>query len=107
LQIRSRNEDPAYTIMRKAIAKRKYHLLQYDAYEVKVYMKGTGELNKAPFFLKKRIEKEGGIKLNEAYTTEAVTEVKFRQPNTIEERSEEHTSELQSRENLVCRLLLE
>src|SRR5690606_26830771 len=26
---------------------------------------------------------------------------------TAEERSEEHTSELQSRENLVCRLLLE
>src|SRR5690606_41519994 len=26
---------------------------------------------------------------------------------TLEERSEEHTSELQSRENLVCRLLLE
>src|SRR5207302_9467883 len=26
---------------------------------------------------------------------------------TIEHRSEEHTSELQSRENLVCRLLLE
>src|SRR5690606_40246534 len=25
----------------------------------------------------------------------------------VEERSEEHTSELQSRENLVCRLLLE
>src|SRR5690606_39651817 len=25
----------------------------------------------------------------------------------LEERSEEHTSELQSRENLVCRLLLE
>src|SRR5690606_32355206 len=27
--------------------------------------------------------------------------------NETEERSEEHTSELQSRENLVCRLLLE
>src|SRR5207302_9353748 len=26
---------------------------------------------------------------------------------TVQERSEEHTSELQSRENLVCRLLLE
>src|SRR5690606_41715318 len=25
--------------------------------------------------------------------------------NTVEQRSEEHTSELQSRENLVCRLL--
>src|SRR5690606_40419013 len=28
-------------------------------------------------------------------------------PETREHRSEEHTSELQSRENLVCRLLLE
>src|SRR5690606_41723075 len=28
-------------------------------------------------------------------------------PRPIRERSEEHTSELQSRENLVCRLLLE
>src|SRR5690606_41971276 len=28
-------------------------------------------------------------------------------PNTLDTRSEEHTSELQSRENLVCRLLLE
>src|SRR5690606_41924131 len=28
-------------------------------------------------------------------------------PRMVEDRSEEHTSELQSRENLVCRLLLE
>src|SRR5690606_41484397 len=28
-------------------------------------------------------------------------------PMRVEQRSEEHTSELQSRENLVCRLLLE
>src|SRR3712207_8420328 len=30
-----------------------------------------------------------------------------RKPNTVEERSEEYTSELQSRQYLVCRLLLE
>src|SRR5690606_40030812 len=30
-----------------------------------------------------------------------------RVPNKVVKRSEEHTSELQSRENLVCRLLLE
>src|SRR5207302_6305095 len=30
-----------------------------------------------------------------------------RRPNARSARSEEHTSELQSRENLVCRLLLE
>src|SRR5690606_41274057 len=30
-----------------------------------------------------------------------------REVGAVEQRSEEHTSELQSRENLVCRLLLE
>src|SRR5690606_39528886 len=33
--------------------------------------------------------------------------VKYRPPSRSKLRSEEHTSELQSRENLVCRLLLE
>lgn len=86
LEIKSDEEDPAYTIMRKAIAKRKFHLLQYDAYEATVYMKGTGILEKAPFFLKNKIEEEGGVKLNEAYTLESVSEIKFTQPNTVEER---------------------
>ncbi len=86
VNVKSKQEDPAYTIMRKAISKRKYHLLQYDAYSVTVYTKGTGELNKAPFFLRKKIEEEGGVKLNEAYTTESVSELTFKQPNTIEEK---------------------
>src|SRR5690606_41564395 len=34
-------------------------------------------------------------------------EVRARLEKAVESRSEEHTSELQSRENLVCRLLLE
>src|SRR5690606_40392890 len=37
---------------------------------------------------------------------EAVTDAE-RRHTEVEDRSEEHTSELQSRENLVCRLLLE
>src|SRR5690606_39574808 len=35
------------------------------------------------------------------------TQVDFNSPQVLCLRSEEHTSELQSRENLVCRLLLE
>src|SRR5690606_40338938 len=42
-------------------------------------------------------------KAPDATTTEAAAV----EVNEIETRSEEHTSELQSRENLVCRLLLE
>src|SRR5690606_39972562 len=37
----------------------------------------------------------------------AQARIVLREASRIEERSEEHTSELQSLENLVCRLLLE
>src|SRR5690606_40496416 len=38
---------------------------------------------------------------------EVVAEAGSNNPEVVQARSEEHTSELQSRENLVCRLLLE
>ena len=82
---KDKNKDPAYAIMRKAIAKRKYHLLQYDSYEMKVYIKGTGELTKAPFFLRQKLKKEG-VKLNEAYTLESVSLIKYRQVNKVDEK---------------------
>ena len=43
-------EDPAYTIMRKAIAKASFHRQQLDSYTAKVYMKGSGRLKNSPFF---------------------------------------------------------
>lgn len=85
VEVNRKAEDPAYTIIRKAIAKKKYHLLQYDSYEVKVYMKGTGELKKAPFFLKNKL-KEEGVEIDEAYTTESVSEIHFEQPDNLEEK---------------------
>ncbi|MFN3803308.1 DUF5686 family protein, partial [Belliella pelovolcani] len=83
--INSKAEDPALTVMRKAISKAKYHRLQVEEYSMMVYLKGTGQLTNAPFFVKKELEKEG-LKLNEAYTTESVSEITFKQPNTVEER---------------------
>ena len=85
LEVKGKAEDPAYTIMRKAIAKRDFHRLQYNSYDVKVYMKGTGMLTKAPFFLKNKL-KEEGVKVNETYTTESVSEIHFEQPNKVEEK---------------------
>ena len=51
------DEDPAYTIMRKAIAKSRFHTQQLDRYTARVYIKGSGKLKDAPFFLRKRLEK--------------------------------------------------
>lgn len=83
--ITSNNEDPAYTIMRKAIAKASYHLQQLDSYSSQVYMKGTGKLVDYPWLAKKMIEKEG-IKKNQAFVVESVSEIKYTRPNKFEER---------------------
>lgn len=85
VEVKSKAEDPAYTIMRKAIAKKKFHRMQYNSYQVKVYIKGTGMLEKAPFFLKNKL-KEEGVKLDEAYTSEKVSEIRFTQPDKVEEK---------------------
>ena len=49
----SDKEDPAYTIMRKAIAKSDYHRQQLDSYSATVYIKGSGRLLDSPFFCEK------------------------------------------------------
>src|SRR5690606_40815864 len=64
-----------------------------------------------------RLEAHGGTPLSPTLHTLAPTLLSFEDQTAIvlitdgapncNDRSEEHTSELQSRENLVCRLLLE
>lgn len=78
-------EDPAYTIMRKAIAKAKYHLLQNDSYSADVYMKGTGKIDKVPWILRRTLEKEG-IDTSQVFTSESVSEISFERPNTFKEK---------------------
>lgn len=85
VEVKAGAEDPALTIMRKAISKSTYHRLQLQRYAMTVYLKGTGQLTDAPFFLKKKLAKEG-LKLNEAYTSEAVSRITFTLPNKVEEK---------------------
>ncbi|MAN87131.1 MAG: membrane receptor RagA [Algoriphagus sp.] len=85
VEVKAGAEDPALTIMRKAIAKAKYHRLQLQKYSMMVYLKGTGQLTDAPFFLRKSLEKDG-LNLNEAYTSESVSKITFTQPDKVEEK---------------------
>ncbi len=78
-------EDPAYTIMRKAIAKSKYHTQQIDSSSAKVYIKGSGRVIDVPFFLRNKL-KEEGIDSTTAFIQESVSIVKYKRPNTYEER---------------------
>lgn len=84
VEIRAGKEDPAYTIMRKAIAKAKFHQQQLDSYEAEVYIKGSGRLIDSPFFLRKAMAKEG-VDSTTAFVTESITKVKYTRPNVYEE----------------------
>ncbi len=78
-------EDPAYTIMRKAIAKANYHRQQLDTYSARVYIKGVGQLKDYPWLAKKALEKEG-IEKDRVFISESVSEIKYTRPNTFEEK---------------------
>ncbi|MBS1486155.1 MAG: carboxypeptidase-like regulatory domain-containing protein [Bacteroidetes bacterium] len=78
-------EDPAYTIMRKAIAKAKFHTQQLDSYTAKVYIKGKGKLRDYPWLAKKMLEKEG-ITKDRLFITESVNEIKYTRPNKYEQK---------------------
>lgn len=83
--VRAGKEDPAYTIMRKAISKAKYHVQQIDEYSAKVYIKGKGQLKDYPWLAKKALEKEG-ITKDRVYISESVSEIKYTRPNKFEEK---------------------
>ncbi|MGC1243189.1 MAG: DUF5686 family protein [Chryseosolibacter sp.] len=79
------DEDPAYSIMRKAIAKAKYHRNVLDAYGARVYIKGAGKLKDYPWLAKKTLQKEG-IEKDRVYISESVSEIKFTRPDKFEEK---------------------
>jgi hypothetical protein len=79
------DEDPAYTIMRKTIAKAKYHTQQIDSYTARVYIKGRGKLLDYPWLAKKALEKEG-ITKDRLFIQESVSDIKYTRPNKFEEK---------------------
>ena len=83
--IRASKEDPAYSVMRRAIAKAKYHTQQVDSFSAKVYIKGKGKLTDYPWVAKKMLEKEG-ITKDRLFIQESVSEIQYKRPNKFKER---------------------
>ena len=85
VEIDGNDEDPAYSIMRKAIAKANYHRNLLDSYSARVYIKGAGKLKDYPWLAKKQLQKEG-IEKDRVYISESVSDIKFTRPNKFEEK---------------------
>jgi hypothetical protein len=78
-------EDPAYYIMRRAIALAPYYQKQVSKYSCKVYLKGSGIFEKIPFLLEKQMKKSG-MKENEAFVMETVSKIDFELPDKIKQK---------------------
>jgi len=85
-------EDPAYTIIRKAIKKRKAHLREVKAYTCEVYIKGLQKLLSAPKkFMGFDIQKAGkeiGLDSNRrgiVYLSESESKLSYQYPGQLHE----------------------
>jgi predicted DNA-binding ribbon-helix-helix protein len=82
-------EDPAYRIMRYAIAMAPYYSHQVSGYTADVYLKGTAKVNKISRLVKAVAKKElrgAQVKEGEAYFLESMNEIAFTAPNTYKHR---------------------
>lgn len=86
LVVKKANEDPAYPIMRKAIAWAPYHLNQVSHYVSDVYLKGTLAIDKIPWYLRNKAGVSNGkhtvyIKTGDVFLDESVNEITFDTPH--------------------------
>ncbi len=78
-------EDPAYSVMRRAIAKARFHQLQVRSYTARAYTRSTALPTKIPFLLERRLKKEG-VQEGKAFLNESITEISYRRPNTYNQK---------------------
>ena len=78
-------EDPAYSVMRRAIAKARFHQLQIRSYTARAYTRSTALPTKIPFLLERRLKKEG-VQEGKAFLNESITEITYRRPNTYNQK---------------------
>jgi len=87
--IKANAEDPAYAIIRKAIAQRKTHLEEVKSFTCDVYIKGVQRLKAAPKkFMGRDIRKVMELDTNRQgiiYLSESQSKFSFRRPNDVHE----------------------
>ena len=77
------NEDPAYAVMRRAIARAPYYRTQIKSYTAGTYLKGTGKGTSIPAVLKlsKEVRKDAKEWLGKLFVLEQQQIVNFTAPN--------------------------
>jgi hypothetical protein len=91
--IRANREDPAYAVMRKAIAMAPFYLHQVKSYASDVYEKGSAKVEKVPALLKLRLNNtEAKNLVNRLLVMESHKEVRFASPDRYEQTIKAYAS---------------
>ncbi|MDR1918595.1 MAG: DUF5686 and carboxypeptidase regulatory-like domain-containing protein [Tannerellaceae bacterium] len=91
--VRANREDPAYAVMRKAIAMAPFYLHQVKSYESEVYDKGSAKVEKIPALFKVRLNNmEAKNLVNRLLVMESHKEVRFTDPDKYEQTIKAYSS---------------
>jgi len=86
VRVTATGEDPAYSIMRKAIGLAPYHLNRVSHYQAEVYLKGSVVVNKIPRIVKRNINANDlDIKEGETYLIESMNRIEYDAPDTYKQ----------------------
>jgi hypothetical protein len=84
--VRADAEDPAYSIMRKAIARAPQFANQALSYSSEVYIKGMLKIEKLPKILSKHMEFNGHHpSAGEIYVNESLNRIRYKAPDSYEQ----------------------
>lgn len=86
VKILASGEDPAYSVMRKAVAMSYYYLNQVEEYDCRIYIKGSGKFGDIPRLMKKTLKKEG-IEEGKVMIMENITDLHFELPDIVEQNT--------------------
>ncbi len=84
VKIMGTREDPAFAIMRKAIAAARYYRMLVKAFDADVYIKGSGEV-KLPGLIYK-LAKSEGVDSTEYFVSETYSHIYYEFPNTYKQK---------------------
>lgn len=87
-------EDPAYVVMRKAIANAPYYRIQVRGFTAGTYLKGTGKMKSIPAILKlsKEVRTESKKVLGKLFVMEEQRLVTFKAPSTWDNQVKAYTN---------------
>ena len=86
IKVMASGEDPAYYIMRRAIALAPYYQKQVSKYSCKVYLKGSGVFEKIPMAAKVLMKKGEAKELQEPFVVETVSRIDFELPDNLKQQ---------------------